>query len=128
MRIVKYKTHWSYLGPGVKREGLLAEFILDVLYLMEHSGVIPPLAVLNQVLQSGGNSGGMGPGTTWKPFTITKQEYDELVAMLLNLDVAQAKQVHPYLTFERIIIDEELDACTDYLDWLQRVAQKYQAQ
>jgi len=113
MRIVKYKTHWSYLGPGVQHEGLLAEFILDMLYLMEHSGVLPPLAVLNQVLQRGGNSGGMGPGTTWKPFTITKQAYDELVAMLLTLEVAQAKQVHPYLMFERVIIDQELDACTD---------------
>jgi hypothetical protein len=93
--------------------------------LMEDTGVIPPLAVLNQVLQGGGNAGGMGPGTTWKPFTITEQEYDELVAALVELDVAAAKQAHPYVAFEHIIIDNELNACTEHLDWLQQVSRKY---
>jgi hypothetical protein len=50
MRTIKYKTHWSYVGRGIKREGVLTDFLLDVLYLMEDTGVIPPLAVLNQVL------------------------------------------------------------------------------
>jgi len=125
MRTVKYKTHWSYAGKGIKREGLLTDFLLDVLYLMEDTGVIPPLAVLNQVLERGGDTGGMGPGTSWKGFTITEQEYDELVAVLLNLDVVEAKRAHPYVRFEHVRIDHDFDTCTEYLDWLQQVSRKY---
>jgi hypothetical protein len=125
MRTIKYKTHWSYAGKGIKHEAVLTDFLLDVLYLMEDTGVIPPLVVLNQVLQGGGNAGGMGPGTNWKPFAITEQEYDELVAALLELDVAEVKQAHPYVAFERVSIDHELNACTEYLDWLQQVSRKY---
>ncbi len=125
MRTVKYRTSWSYLGPSTKRAQPLTDFVLDILYLMENTGVIPPLIVLNTVLRSGGTGGGMGPGTTWKPFEISEPEYTELVSALRTLDVAQARQHHPYMRFEQVIIDPELNLCTDYLDWLQRAHQKY---
>lgn len=125
MRNVKYKTYWSYAGPGIKRAEPLSEFVLDILYLMEVNGVIPPLAILNKVLLGGGGNGGMSPGTAWKPFEISEEEYNELVQALLQLDVEQAKQKHPYVRFERVIVDPELHICTDHLDWLQRIIQKY---
>ena len=92
---------------------------------MEDTGVVPPLVVLNTVLQSGGSDGGMGPGTTWKPFEISESEYAELVNALCTLDVAQARQHHPYVRFAQVIIDPELNLCTDYLDWLQRSHEQY---
>ena len=124
MRNISYKTHWSYTGT-VKRQGTLVDLILDILYLMEESGVIPPLVILNQVLQSGGDSGGMGPGTTWKPFQIDQSEYEELVQALLNLDIESSRKSHPYVRFERIIVDPELNTCTIYLDWLTKSHAKY---
>jgi hypothetical protein len=125
MRIVKYRTSWSYLGSGTKRVHPLTDFVLDILYLMENTGVIPPLVVLNTVLRSGGTGGGMGPETSWKPFEISEAEYAELVNTLCTLDVAQARQHHPYVRFEQVIIDPELNLCTDYLDWLQRSHAQY---
>jgi hypothetical protein len=125
MKTIKYKTYWSYAGPGIKRAEPLSDFVLDILYLMEVNGVIPPLAILNTVLRGGGGNGGMSPGTAWKPFEISEEEYNELVQALLQLDVEQAKQKHPYVCFERVIFDPELNICTNHLDWLQRVNQKY---
>jgi hypothetical protein len=125
MRTVKYRTSWSYLGSSTKRTQPLIDFVLDILYLMENTGVVPPLVVLNTVLRSGGTGGGMGPGTTWKPFEISESEYAELVNALRILDVVQARQQHPYVRFEQVIIDPELDLCTDYLDWLQRSHKQY---
>jgi hypothetical protein len=125
MRTVRYKRHWSYLGPATRVQGSLVDLVLDIPYLMEHTGVIPPLPVLNEELRSGGDSGGMGPGTTWKPFEITEIEYAELVDALLALNVNEAKQEHPYILFERPIVDEELNIYTSYGEWLRRVSQKY---
>ena len=110
-----------------ERQGTLMELVLDIPYLMEESGVIPPLIVLNQVLQSGGDTGGMGPGTTWQPFQIDPEEYAELVQALLHLDVELVRHVHPYVTFKQVIVDPDLDSCTEYVRWLENVHTKYSA-
>jgi hypothetical protein len=110
-----------------ERQGTLMELVLDIPYLMEESGVIPPLIVLNQVLQSGGDPGGMGPGTTWQPFQIDPEEYAELMQALLHLDVELVRHVHPYVTFKQVIVDSDLDSCTEYVRWLENVYTKYSA-
>ena len=92
---------------------------------MELTGVIPPLHVLNETLLSGGDRGGMSPGTSWKPFRITEDEYQELVESLLSLDFAEAKKYHPYVSFENIIVDETLHHCSTRLEWLKAVSEKY---
>ena len=125
MRLVSYKTHWSYFGPAVKRKASLADFMLDVLYLMEVNGVIPPLHVLNEVLAGGGNNGGMSPGTSWRSFTITAVEYQELVEALLNLNVTEAKKTHPYVSFQRVIVDESLRDSPNYIEWVKAIGSKY---
>ena len=98
MREVTYKTHWSYLGPAIKRKAPLTEFLLDIPYLLDR-GVIPPFHVLNEVLSNGGNNGGMGPGTTWRRFTLQETEYGELVMGLLRLDVTEARENSPVCSF-----------------------------
>jgi hypothetical protein len=94
MRSVKYTKHWAYAGRGQKTEGNLADLVLDIPYLMPW-GVIPPLHVLNEHLLTGGDTGGMSPGTKWKPFQVTEQEYAELVDYLLHLNVDEARKHHP---------------------------------
>jgi hypothetical protein len=125
LRTVNYKTHWSYLGPAIKKKNALSDFLLDVLYLMEDSGVIPPIHVLNEILRSGGNSGGMGPGTTWRGFEIKEVEYTELVNALLNINPKEARIEHPYVRFEHVIVDDELNSCTSHIEWLRKVTEKY---
>jgi hypothetical protein len=92
---------------------------------MESSGVIPPLAILNQVLATGGGSGGMGPGTKWRPFQIDESEYEELVQVLVNMNIEQARKLHPYIQFDAIVIDKELSKHTEYLKWLKDSYDKY---
>lgn len=125
MRRVRYRCHWSHLGPATRKQGSLVDLVLDIVYLMDRTGVIPPFLVLNEVLRDGGNNGGMGPGTTWRPFEITEVEYKELVDALSALNITEARQEHPYATFERAIVDEELNKCTSYEAWLRSASQKY---
>jgi hypothetical protein len=125
MRTVKYKTYWSYLGPGVPREGTLADLILDIPYLMDVTGVIPPLHVLNEVLEKGGDNGGMGPGTTWRRFKINEAEYAELVEALLSVNPREARERHPYVAFDKVIVDEELNNSAGYIEWVYNSANKY---
>ncbi|MEP6987584.1 MAG: hypothetical protein ABI970_18410, partial [Chloroflexota bacterium] len=117
MREVSYKTFWSYGGAGVKHKAPLSDFLLDVLYLMENSGVIPPLHVLNEVLKGGGNNGGMSAGTAWRPFSIKDAEYNELVEVLLQLDVIEAKKNHRYAMFPKIVVDETLHQYATHREW-----------
>jgi hypothetical protein len=125
MRIIEYRIYWS---PNDfffrKRKDTLVGLILDIPYLMDN-GVIPPLSVLNEVLLEGGDSGGMSPGTKWKPFTINEEEYAELVKDLLALNPHEARKKHFYVHFDKIIIDEELAVITDYSTWFSKVCDKY---
>ncbi len=125
MRRVDYTTYWAYADPGMPRQAPLLDFVLDIVYFIAGLGVIPPLHVLNEMLQDGGNNGGMGPGTMWQPFTISLEEYQKLVEALLNLDGKQARKVHPYVTFDRMVKDETLNACKDLAEWQDAAAKKY---
>jgi hypothetical protein len=124
MRTVKYTKHWAYAGRGQKAAGSLADLVLDIPYLMPW-GVIPPLHVLNEYLLSGGDSGGMDPGTKWRPFQITNQEYAELVDYLVHLNTDEARTHHPYLYAKAIIVDEDFHQCPDHITWLQETSEKY---
>jgi hypothetical protein len=98
----------------------LIDFVLDIVYLFGEDGIIPPLHVLNEVLEEGGNNGGMSPGTTWRPFRINEEEYVELVRALLNLDVEATKKRHPYIYFGKAVVDEELASAQNYVDWVNK--------
>jgi hypothetical protein len=109
MRLVDYQRFYFSSGPPEERNGSLAQLILDMPYCMIF-GVVPPLNVLNEYLNSGGMLGGIRPGIKFKPFEITGIEYDELVACLTFMEVAEERKRHPYLCFKKVIIDEELSA------------------
>jgi len=67
------------IGPGTERKtGTIADLVRSIPYLMP-MGLIPPLAVLNDVLKTGVADAGMSGGCKWKPFQVTQAEHDELV-------------------------------------------------
>jgi hypothetical protein len=122
---IKYEQHEFTWPHPIKREATLAEFILDIPFIL-FNGVIPPLHLLNEILSSGDASGGMSPGTSWKPFEISKEEYNELVAELLALDLdALKKEDRIRFIPEKIIADESLHDSPVFFLWLQRVKKKY---
>lgn len=124
--LVRYAKHWAYAGKGVKAQTPLGEFLLDIIHGFQHSGAIPPLNILNELLATGGSSGGMGPGTKWKPFSISQPEYETAVQYLLNLDCAAAKEAHPYLYAKKFFVDEDLNRdVEDWLDFLGKSSRKY---
>jgi hypothetical protein len=124
MRRINYTKYWSYGNRGQKSRGSLAELILDIPDLMPW-GIIPPLHVLNECLLTGGDNGGMSPGTTWKPFSITQEEYDELVTFLVHINTDVARIHHPYLYAKTIRRDEEFEHSTNYLSWIKETSEKY---
>jgi hypothetical protein len=88
-------------------------------------GIIPPLHVLNAYLATGGTNGGMGPGTTWKPFTITADEYTDLIAYLRGLDIEAIRPQHPYLYAKTLQVDPSFDHCTTFAAWIHETSEKY---
>ena len=128
MRKVKYKTYWAYASRGVDQEGTLLDLILDMVYFIEVHGVMPPIHILNEQLKRGGDSGGMGPGTKWRPFKISAAEYEELVEAWLQVNPQHERAQHPYVYFKKAIIDEALHDAIDLRDWSSKVFAKYPRQ
>ena len=124
MKTVKYQI-WEF--PEHKphnRKALLSVFIYDVPYLLACHKVLPPLYHLNSVFKSGGSTGGMGPGATWKPFEISEGDYKELVAELPKSDLNEIKKYSRFAE-DRAIIDKSFDHIKDYFEWRKAVADKY---
>lgn len=74
-------------GEGPWEYAPLDEFILSTpgfVYALKYFGIIPPIHVLNEVLESGCDDAGMGGGAEWKPFSLSQTEYDELVENLIT--------------------------------------------
>src|SRR5687767_13727051 len=77
LRRVRYVRH-EFPGRTAKREDSLLVLVYDIPYFGA-CGVFPPLHLLNQLLLRGGSQGGMSPGATWQPFSLSEQEYQDLV-------------------------------------------------
>ena len=58
-------------------ENNLLAFVYDVPFFAP-CGVFPPYHLFNQQLLHGGGSGGMSPGATWEPFSLSSAEYRDL--------------------------------------------------
>ena len=125
MRTLKYQRHEFHQDAPDIRQASLAEFVLDVPYLLAR-GVVPPHHILNAVLQTGGGDAGMSPGTGWEPFQVTTQEYEELLEHLRGMDLDQVQdQDRARFVPDRILLDETLWDCTTHHEWLRQVHQKY---
>ena len=109
MKDIRFKNY-AATGP---REAQWEHAPLDVfllttpmfVYALSVFGVIPPLHVINEIMLLGEHDAGMGGGAEWKPFEITKDEYEELVENLVT---------NPE---HKIIEDRELWEKPNYKKW-----------
>ena len=125
MRTVSYERFEFHQDGPEQRTAPLTEFALDVPYLIMF-GVIPPLRVLNEVLARGGGDAGMGPGAGWEPFSIDDEEYSELVAGLLALDLRDvAANDRARFVPDTVVVDASVADSEDHLEWLARITPKY---
>ena len=62
-------------------EGSVIDLLGRIPYLLS-SHILPPLHVLNELLQIGHSDAGMSGGCRWNPFTLSQEEFRELVSVL----------------------------------------------
>ena len=125
LRTVKYERLEFHNEKPEHRTAKLAEFVLDVPYLICH-GVIPPRHVLNEVFASGGGDAGMSPGAVWEPFSIDEAEYTALVAELLALDLHDVSaRGRARFVPKTLFVDSEVTGSKTHLEWVTQIAAKY---
>ncbi len=113
MKVVEYNRHWSLNSLEKVKKGI-DMLLIDYPYSFPYANkdndtrLIPPLNYINDLLSSGGDSGGMSPGNTWKSFNISIEEYNDLVKKLLKNDYSKLKDNHPYAP-NKLILDKELN-------------------
>ncbi len=122
MRRVQYK-HTFIHGDDEPREGSLLSFVYDIPYFPP-CGVFPPFHLLNQHLSSGGSDGGMSPGAIWEPFTITWEEYSQLVEAIESTPVDAIKP-HARYAWLKPKFDPSLENIDVYIAWMTAACQKH---
>ncbi len=102
-------------------ESDLVSFVYDVPYLAA-CGIFPPYHILNQVLSKGGGDAGMSPGASWEPFSLSQDEYGELLRVIENTDPSKLKSRFTLVKYKR---DLELENITKYLEWMNKACKKH---
>ena len=102
----------------------LALFLMDVPYLFIR-GVLPPLPVLNEILESGRLGGGMSPGARWTPFSLTESEYADLVTELPRAWRAARESGDARFPPGELRIDPALASARNHEEWIAAVCAKY---
>jgi hypothetical protein len=82
---LKYKI-LPPVGPGsFSTEGGVADLLFDIPYFFL-ARIIPPMDVVNEVLQKGVVDAGMSGGCRWKPFQLDAASYAKLAAELQQME------------------------------------------
>ncbi len=103
--------------------GTLLSFVHDIPYFGV-CGIFPPFHVANEIFHRGSAGGGMSPGTTWEPFTISEKEYADLVEAIQNTPVDDLKPNARY-AFAKFTFDSEFDQIRTWLEWITACGKKY---
>jgi hypothetical protein len=82
---LKYKL-LPPVGPGsFSTEGSVADLLFDIPYFFL-AKIIPPIGIVNEVLQEGVKDAGMSGGCKWKPFQLDAASYAKLTTDLKRMD------------------------------------------
>jgi hypothetical protein len=81
MRTVRFEVLPAVSDETALREGTLADFLESVPTVLQF-GVIPPLHVLNNLLQRGSIDAGMSGACRWEPLLVDTTNWSELRAAL----------------------------------------------
>src|SRR5258708_27504415 len=122
LRELTYKRHGFRCRPQT-RKGNLLWLVFDIPYL-DACGVFPPFHILNQIFLSGGGDGGMSPGASWKPFSITEDEYTVLADAIVNTPKAELKPHSLYATWP-LTNDHSFGDIQDRMEWVRAVCAKH---
>jgi len=82
---LKYKL-LPPVGPGsFSTEGRVADLLFDIPYFFL-AKIVPPIGIVNEVLQKGVEDAGMSGGCKWKPFQLDAASYAKLTTDLGQMD------------------------------------------
>ena len=82
---LKYKILPPVGAGSFSTEGTIADLLLDIPYFFL-TRIIPPIPVVNEVLQKGVSDAGMSGGCKWKPLQLDAASYAKLAADLRQID------------------------------------------
>jgi hypothetical protein len=122
LRVINYARE-EFHGEDEPCEGTLLAFVYDIPYFSA-CGVFPPLHIVNELFSSGLSGGGMSPGASWEPFTISEEEYNELVKAVRNTPVSELIPYARY-AFVQMKFDHEFDFIVDHMEWMKAVCDKH---
>ena len=122
LRVIKYARE-EFHGEDEACEGTLLTFVYDIPYFSA-CGVFPPLHIVNEVFASGRSGGGMSPGASWEPFTISEEEYHALVKAVREAPVSELKPYARYADLQ-MKFDHEFDSIGDRMAWMKTVCDKH---
>ena len=122
MREVRFKRYVMHCAGGIWTRGTLKDLLLAMPYVLHR--FIPPFNVISYLLQHGVPNeffpdgllpdgkvqydAGMSGGGSWKPFEITREEYEELVLDLLT---------DPESQFEVLDAPAEVQTYMQWVEW-----------
>ncbi|HTT23322.1 MAG TPA: hypothetical protein VMG82_30625 [Candidatus Sulfotelmatobacter sp.] len=101
----------------------LLTFVYDIPYFGA-CGIFPPRHVANEMFQRGTIGGGMGPGTSWEPFTVSEDEYAALVEAIQETPVDTIKP-HARYAFVKFKFDASLDGIDSWYAWVSACCKKH---
>jgi hypothetical protein len=98
------------VGPGeIKTTGTLIDLLEAIPYLLSHN-TVPPFHVINNLLLSGEEDCGMSGGAMWEPFSLSREQYENLSNFLIeNRGLSR---------------DDTLEQMTDYNEWVIAILRK----
>jgi len=122
LRTIRYEREEFHGDPEVCEASLLM-FVYDIPYF-DACGVFPPFHIINEIFSRGRAGGGMSPGTKWEPFTISQDEYDDLLAAVKSTPL---EQIRPYARF--VLVPWKFDPSFDHIptraQWSKAVCGKH---
>lgn len=121
MRIIEYIALDCH-GPDFPGKLPLEAFVFEVPHFGA-CGVFPPLKVLNQMFDLGTMGGGMSPGARWSPFSISEDEYQELLGMVL--EPPSESSICTRRPWQCFIVDNDFDVYTTLDAWRTAACGRY---
>jgi len=103
--------------------GNLLTFVYDIPHF-DACGVCPPFHIANQSFSKGRAGGGMSPGTSWEPFTISLDEYSISVEAIQHTPISEIRP-HARYAFVALKFDHSLDSIGEWLDWFGASCKKH---
>jgi hypothetical protein len=126
-RRIKY-TRYEFTAAQAGEEdtvhtGNLLTLVYDIPYFGA-CGIFPPLHLANEMFSRGTLGGGMGPGTSWEPFTVSEDEYAALVEAIQDTALEEVKP-HARFAFVKFKFDHSLDGIETWYGWVSACCKKH---